>query len=276
MQLPGGIIKNGVRITDYGLKPMCGEFELACCELASRFDLLPPVEVTGLLSMTLAHIGGQAISWQEIHNMTVGDRQFLLRTLMIALEHDNCWMSSECDACNNRFDLNLTLSTLPVTQCSETFPYVEVIIDACSYRFRAPTGADQDKLLQRGNVSEQDILPLLLTEPDFHHQPGATFPRCLSEYKNLIEEKIETMAPAITSKIQTACPECSKLMVIDISPERLILQIGKNIYPEVHQIASAYHWSEAEILKMPTLRRKNYLSLIDRAKGHNQLHHSVA
>lgn len=276
MQLPGGIFKNDLRITHCGFKPMCGEFELACCEFASGFDLLPPKEVTDLLTMSLAHVGHQSITWQDVHNMAVGDRQFLLRALMIALGHDRCWMTSVCDECQNRFDFNITLSDLPVIQCSDSFPYVDIVIDACSYRFRAPNGADQEKLAQGKNATEQDILSLLFTPSGLQGERDNCFPDFLAEQQIMIEAEIENMAPQITSKIQAACPECDNLMIIDISPERTILQVGKNIYTEVHQIASTYHWNEGEILKMPTQRRKNYLSLIERARGLGQRHHNVA
>ena len=276
MQLPGGIFINDVRITRCDFKPMCGDFELVCCEFANRFDLLPPREVTDLLTMSLAHVGQQPIVWRDVHNMAVGDRQFLLRSLMIALGHDDCWMTSVCHECQNRFDFNITLSDLPVNQCSESFPFVDIVINAYSYRFRAPSGADQEELAQEQNENEHDILSLLLMPLGGRDKRSSSFPRYSAEQQNMIETEIENMAPKITSKIQAACPECDNLMIIDISPERAILQLGKNIYTEVHQIASTYHWSEGEILKMPTQRRKNYLSLIERAKGRGQRHHYVA
>lgn len=276
MQLPGGIFINDVRITHCDFKPMCGDFELVCCEFATQFDLLPPREVTDLLTMSLAHVGQQPIAWQDVHSMAVGDRQFLLRSLMIALGHNDCWMTSACDECQNRFDFNITLSDLPVTQCSESFPYVDIVIDAYSYRFRAPVGADQEKMAQEDNLNEHDILSLLLMSSGVRDKRSSCFPRFSVEQQRVIEAEIESMAPKITSKIQVACPECDHLMIIDISPERAILQLGKNIYTEVHQIASTYHWGEGEILKMPTQRRKNYLSLIERAKGRGQRRHHIA
>jgi hypothetical protein len=37
--------------------------------------------------------------------------------------------------------------------------------------------------------------------------------------------------------------------------------MANHVY-QVHLIASHYHWSEAEILRLPNLRRKEYVDLI--------------
>jgi hypothetical protein len=39
------------------------------------------------------------------------------------------------------------------------------------------------------------------------------------------------------------------------------------LYDEVHTLAWHYHWSEAEILALPRVRRQLYLSRVDRARG---------
>lgn len=36
----------------------------------------------------------------------------------------------------------------------------------------------------------------------------------------------------------------------------------ENFAYQVHLIASNYHWSEAEILRLPNLRRREYVDLI--------------
>jgi len=39
------------------------------------------------------------------------------------------------------------------------------------------------------------------------------------------------------------------------------------IYADVHMLASAYHWSEPQILMLSRARRKRYLSMVDRQCG---------
>ncbi|NHI03570.1 hypothetical protein DYY67_1365 [Candidatus Nitrosotalea sp. TS] len=37
----------------------------------------------------------------------------------------------------------------------------------------------------------------------------------------------------------------------------------KNLYKEVHILASRYHWSENEIMKLSRKKRKKYLNIIE-------------
>jgi len=267
MSLPGGILRGDVRITQYAFKPMCGAFELTCSEFAQDFELLPPRQVTDLLTKALCHLGHQPVTWQDVHNMTMVDRQFLLRRLVIALGHDSRWMTSVCDGCKNRFDFNVVLSELPIRQGSETYPYTDLVINGQHYRFRMPSGADQELLTRRASASERDVLSLLYMQGK-SKEKGCHLPQWTAEQQGLIEDKIENTAPDITSKIQVSCPDCKNILIVNVCPERIILQVGRGIYSEIHQLASFYHWAEKDILEMPSMRRKNYLALIERSKGH--------
>jgi hypothetical protein len=42
---------------------------------------------------------------------------------------------------------------------------------------------------------------------------------------------------------------------------------ASELYDEVHALAWHYHWSEAEILALPRVRRQSYMSRVDRARG---------
>jgi hypothetical protein len=39
------------------------------------------------------------------------------------------------------------------------------------------------------------------------------------------------------------------------------------LYEELHLIAARYHWSEADILRLTTSKRRRYLRLIERHAG---------
>lgn len=40
-------------------------------------------------------------------------------------------------------------------------------------------------------------------------------------------------------------------------------QRGRHLLRQVHELASLYHWSEAELLALPLPRRQAYLQIID-------------
>lgn len=43
--------------------------------------------------------------------------------------------------------------------------------------------------------------------------------------------------------------------------------MGERLYEEVHVLALHYHWSEAQILALSTLKRRRYLALLARHVG---------
>ncbi len=67
--------------------------------------------------------------------------------------------------------------------------------------------------------------------------------------------------------MQTECPECGAANNVDLDPYRVLARSSDELLRQVHQIATHYHWGEAEILAMPRMRRQRYLDLIDRDRG---------
>jgi hypothetical protein len=88
------------------------------------------------------------------------------------------------------------------------------------------------------------------------------------EMLDRIERALDEADPLLRAAVETACPDCGAVSQQDVdliacALERL--RRAQHIAIEtVHQMASHYHWSEAEILAMPPWRRERYLSLLAR------------
>ena len=72
--------------------------------------------------------------------------------------------------------------------------------------------------------------------------------------------------------LSLTCPECD-------TDFRLLFDVGDYLFrelaaqqdrllEEVHQLALQYHWGEAEIMAMPTGKRRRYLELLGDAVQH--------
>ena len=85
-----------------------------------------------------------------------------------------------------------------------------------------------------------------------------------------LEAAIEEMAPEVALEALAACPECGATTAVAIDPYLTLQLAGGEIHDEVHVLARSYHWAEADILALPRERRKRYLRLIDRERGHGQ------
>jgi hypothetical protein len=82
-----------------------------------------------------------------------------------------------------------------------------------------------------------------------------------------VERAFESMAPLVSRAIAGTCAACKTPVHLQLNVPQLVLEElragAAGVHREVHQIAEAYHWSEATILAMPQARRQAYAELIE-------------
>ena len=264
MQLPGGLVEDGMRRRDWAFRPLSGALELALAE-AGEDAASTPQAVTRALALALDHLAGAPATPPRVAELCVGDRQFLMRELDRHLGYSGGWFHAECGDCGARFDFNLDYAELPVQEAGEGYPQAQVDMAGRQLRFRLPTGADQEILV---DLPEAEARPWLLRQlasepealPPFGRLPG-------QDLIAAVEAALEAVAPGIVLRVQTACPECGTGNAVELDPYRALSRRSDGLLQEVHQIAVHYHWSEADILDLPRPRRQRYLQLIDRAHG---------
>jgi len=259
MQLPGGLVENGTRRRDWAFRPLSGALELALAE-AAEAAVSTPQAVTRALSLALDHLAGDAATPPRVAGLCVGDRQFLMRELDRHLGHDGGWFQAECGQCGARFDFQLDYADLPVQAAGEGYPQAQVDLDGRQWRFRLPTGADQETL---ASLPEAEARPWLLrqlaSEPESLGAPG-------QDLIAAAEAALESISPGVVVRVQAACLECGVGNVVELDPYRALSRRSDSLLREVHQIAAHYHWSEADILNLPRPRRQRYLQMIDRSR----------
>jgi len=260
MQLPGGLVEDGMRRRDWAFRPLSGALELALAE-AGEDAASTPQAVTRALCLALDRLAGGAATPPRVAALCVADRQFLMRELDRHLGHSGGWFQAECGGCGARFDFNLDYAELPVQEAGEGYPQAQVDMNGRQLRFRLPTGADQEILARLPETEARPwLLRQLASEPDALRAPG-------QDLIAAVEAALEAVAPGIVLRVQTACPECGSGNEVELDPYRALSRRGDGLLQEVHQIAAHYHWSEADILNLPRPRRQRYLQLIDRARG---------
>jgi hypothetical protein len=76
---------------------------------------------------------------------------------------------------------------------------------------------------------------------------------------------MEAMAPSLCAELHGVCPECGAAVETTFDPLQYTLRELRDqaafVYEEVCSIAHHYHWSEAEILALPAVRRARYAEL---------------
>jgi hypothetical protein len=253
MQLPGGMLaENGRVVRDVGLRPLTGAVQLALWDAASDAASGRSDRIDGLLSaaVELPAPGGPEA-------LTVADRQFLLVQIARALGHARFWLTGTCGDCGSPFDACIELADVPVKPAGPGFPYAVADLPTGRVRVRAPTGADQaaisgidDPLAAVAALARR----LVVDGPDDLDEAALA----------AIDAAAQEVSPEAAQALATTCPDCGADNALPFDIAALLAGTLGDPLDEIHEIASVYHWGEAEILALSPARRRAYLDRIDR------------
>jgi len=86
-----------------------------------------------------------------------------------------------------------------------------------------------------------------------------------------VEAAMAKLAPNLIGDLDGVCPECGARIRVAFDPLRYVLgelrEQAKFVFEEIHLIARHYHWSEKEILALPSARRARYAELASLSRG---------
>jgi hypothetical protein len=190
-------------------------------------------------------------SSESIAGLTIGQRDARLLALQELTFGSEFTGVTNCPNCGEKIELRFDCSQIVST--TEAEPPNELVIQTNEHemRFRLPTSAD-----------------LLAAET-----PGQLVERCLLSGD---DHRTEDLIPAVSDKMSSAdpladihlalhCPSCEHKWEgpFDIVAFlwREISAAAQRLLREVHTLASAYGWTESEILALHPARRRIYLEM---------------
>lgn len=212
-----------------------------------------PEKITQILDITF-ELGGEDRSSAQLCS---ADRDFLLSKYALSQGITHLWLSSSCADCETQFDVPVDLELLPIKPAGPDYGTLTFEWENNSYKCHIPTGSD---LAQISELSPEDALIALVKLCFDEDLPdGINIDVILKE----LDKVLEATAPEIPTSINAACPDCGQDARFDFDIAKAVIETFENPLEDVHDIASAYHWDEAQILKLPRSRRQTYLKLID-------------
>jgi hypothetical protein len=194
------------------------------------------------------------ISSESLAHLTIGQRDAQLLTLREMTFGSELTGVTDCPACGEKIELSFDSSDIrPPT---ETEPPAELVVrlNGGAVRFRLPTSAD---LLASNNPEE--LLERCLLSGSKHVTEG---------FAASIGEKMSSADPMADIHLTLNCPSCEHKWEapFDIVAFlwREISAAARRLLREVHTLASAYGWTETEILSLSPARRRVYLEMASR------------
>lgn len=163
---------------------------------------------------------------------------------------------ADCAACGERLDLDLDVAAL-----LDGLPPPAGDIAVAGWRVRPPGLADLAAI--DGETDTARAVRRLLDRCTLAAGEAPLDPAILAA----IEAALDAHDPAADLAIAVACPLCGEETLADLDVGALfweeIAVSARLLLGEVHRLARAYGWSEAEILGLGPARRAAYLALVD-------------
>lgn len=185
--------------------------------------------------------------------LTIGARDAALLRLRAQLFGDDIAALAHCPACRAPLDIAFRTADVSVAHTPVPGPH-RLQVDGIDIGYRLPTSDDLLAVAQRDDAAE--ALLLRCVEADAPLSPAAVA---------ALTQAIAAADPQACIELALQCPDCghgwNALFDIVTFLWSEVSALAHRLLRDVHMLARAYGWSEAEILGMSAQRRQCYLEL---------------
>jgi hypothetical protein len=215
-----------------------------------------------------------------LSKLSIGDRVALLLHIRQLLLGDIIKSTITCPKCKQNMSLELSVKSLLQIKYPEPEEYYDLKACGFNLQVRPLTGFEQETNLSSSSVdsNEDKLLEELVRVCVVHSDPPLPdlLPKSLIE---AIGKKMEEIDPLSDITLAMSCIGCSHAFFPSFPVEEYIFSeiglLGRGgavaisgggggvslLDQEVHLLAFNYHWTEKDILSIPTGRRKRYVKL---------------
>lgn len=203
---------------------------------------------------------------EHLLQLTVGERDALLLTQREWMFGPQLEAVAACPKCSERLEFSLTINDIRVgpalTEAADLGQTASLSATVGEYRieFRALTIADTQNAVSLEQLMERCLFGATKSG---EVQASSELPPAVIE---TISHQMAAADPQADIQLALSCPACQHewLATFDIAAflwEEIHTWAQRTLL-EIHQLAHAYGWSEAEILALSPARRQIYLSMI--------------
>lgn len=166
-----------------------------------------------------------------------------------------------CPACQAMLSVALDLRSLDASVPQRRETAMPAFVNAAGRRFRRPTSRDLAAIATAADVEEASMRLLDRLALDAPPAGGWT-----AHHFDAFDTAMDQADPLAHVTIALQCEDCghgwqAPLDVAAVLWDELAAQ-AQAVVRDVHLLAGAYGWSEAEILAMPAARRQLYLQQV--------------
>jgi hypothetical protein len=218
------------------------------------------------------------ISFDELARLPIGRRDTCLLTLREWTFGQQLAGLADCPGCGERLEMTFHTAdirrlvnpeglTTPLGLATEESELFSLTMDDYQAQFRLPNSRDLLAIVeQSGKLPDRRLLLercLLATTHDGSACGTGDLPEQVIE---AILERMTSSDPQADIRLALLCPTCGHQWTANFDIVSFFWEEinawGPRILAEVHTLASAYGWREADILALSPWRRRAYLELL--------------
>jgi hypothetical protein len=208
----------------------------------------------GLLALQASEPGE---TWEELAALPLGQRNRRLIELRAACFGTAMNGAVNCPACAEKLEFALDANSLASAAGGAA------AVSFGGRQFRLPTSRDLAAAVHEPDLETAALCLLELCRVESGAEPLELSPAEVEQAGELLAEA----DPLAETRLAVACSACGHSWHETLDPAAFlwaeIEARARRALRDVHVLASAYHWSEAEILSMSDQRRVAYLEMLN-------------
>ncbi|MFJ8531873.1 hypothetical protein [Streptomyces sp. NPDC093591] len=205
-------------------------------------------------------LGGEP---EALLSLPVGEREADLFALRRTLFGERMQVRLACGACGEDMEFELDAGEFARSLAVRGEPVVRITEHGWEAEFRVPGVADLTAAARADDPRRALLVRCLVTAArDGVPVPADELPATV---QRRIAEAVEAADPGGDVTLSIACPECGEATRAELDiASYLWTELdawARDLLLDIHLLATAYGWSEPEILALSPLRRRYYLEL---------------
>jgi hypothetical protein len=221
-------------------------------------------------ALIILSAGIPEMTWDQLAALTIGQRDGCLFDL-----HEKTFGSTlkgvvACPQCTEHVEFTVSTADFQIPQEPDfdgKENAEELMVRNAKIKFRLPNSIDlataagcEDVETAYSLIAQRCVMEAIANEK------SVTAKELSAEVINRLAARMAEREPQTEIFLDFRCPTCSYKwqMVFDIVTFlwKEISMYAKRLLQEVHTLASAYKWREADILSMSPIRRRYYLEMV--------------
>jgi hypothetical protein len=203
----------------------------------------------------------------DAHALTVRRRDRELVGLRGRLFGERIESCTSCPVCDEEIELSISGADLVHADAGDAGPPELLEVGRYRVRFRLPTCADLVACLELDASPEEALLSACIVESDRGGRPVSA-EELPVRVRRAVADRLAVLDEDALTELGAECPACGSAFAVpfDITSHlwEELAAWADGLLDEVHTLAWAYGWSEAEILALSPGRRDRY---VDRVLG---------